>query len=140
MWFEYRQNNSGGGFDFDEEAGISVSVIVEADDYEDANERAERIGLYFNGCETGQDCDCCGDRWSAQWSSDKGEEVPSKYGTPLIEVEDKFGSWMGDQVDTFVHLKDGRKFGFHLVDGRYVYRGDDLPLVLDAPGAKAIES
>ena len=32
MFYDYRQNNSDGGFDVDKKAGISVSVIVEADD------------------------------------------------------------------------------------------------------------
>lgn len=51
MFYEFRQNNSGGVFEIDESRGISLHVIVEADTAEEANERAQRIGLYFNGVE-----------------------------------------------------------------------------------------
>lgn len=155
MYYTFRQNNSGGGFDIDEKRGISITVIVEADSTDDADERAERLGIYFDGCETGQDCDCCGDRWSRAWSHDEAE-VPSVYGTPLIDVgterdpanDSPYGRmspmrWAGDKPDVFVHLKDGRFFGFVLTEGgQYVYAGDpsDLPEALPAAPAKAIES
>lgn len=63
-FFDFSQNNSGGSFVFDEQRGITHFVIVEAMDADHANSVAENIGLYFNGCESGNDCDCCGDRWS----------------------------------------------------------------------------
>lgn len=147
LWYEFRQNNSGGSFVFDETSGISVHVIVEADSAADANERARRIGLYFDGCESGADCDCCGDRWYAQWNDDEGDPVPSEYGTPLIDVapdprwSSLGGGWMGENPECYVHLKDGRFFGFVKVDGRYVYAGDPEDLVEVLPTAhKEIES
>lgn len=63
MFYTFNQNNSGGGFDFDAKRGISRYVIISADSTEDAIKRAEKIGLYFNGVESGDDCECCGDRW-----------------------------------------------------------------------------
>lgn len=60
-WYEFRQNNSGGGFDIDED--VSVYVLIQATSYVEANNKAEDIGIYFDGCDTGRDCDCCGDRW-----------------------------------------------------------------------------
>ena len=57
MFYTYRQNNSGGTFVYDESAGISVNVIIEANSREQAKRRAEQIGLYFDGQ---MDCDCCG--------------------------------------------------------------------------------
>lgn len=49
-WFAYHQNNSGGGFQREPEKGISDYVFIEAADVDAANEHAERIGLYFDGC------------------------------------------------------------------------------------------
>lgn len=107
-FFAYRQNNSGGGFDYDERAGISCFVIVEADSYEEANSIATGIGLYFDGQ---GDCSCCGDRWSELWSGD-GDEIPSIYGEPAGEYLDQEYShkWMKG-YEGFVHYKDGRVEG-----------------------------
>jgi hypothetical protein len=111
MFFTFSQNNSGGGFDFDEAAGISEYVIVEADSAEDANERAESIGLYFDG---DGDCECCGNRWSAQWVGyDRGDEVPSIYDEP-VESATVLIKWMGDNPEAFVHYADGRVTAHHL--------------------------
>lgn len=62
-YFEFNQNNSGGSFEVDEKAGIGHSVIIEANNAIHANAIAENIGIYFNGCDSGSDCPCCGDRW-----------------------------------------------------------------------------
>lgn len=75
MWFEYSQNNSGGSFDIQPQYGIGPRVWIEAASGEDADERALNLGIYFDGCEKGYDCDCCGDRWYPQWG-DSGEEYP----------------------------------------------------------------
>jgi hypothetical protein len=82
-FFEFSQNNSGGSFDENEEEGIGTCVIVEAKDWQDANERARAIGIYFNGCDTGRDCSCCGDRWYRLWEGEEGDPVPSSYGRPV---------------------------------------------------------
>ena len=63
MYFIYRQNNSGGYDVRHDKLGIGNFVIIEAKNAAQANERAETIGLYFNGVEAGSDCECCGDRW-----------------------------------------------------------------------------
>lgn len=150
-FFEFRQNNTGGSFEIDDEAGISILVIVEADGPEDANRRAQELGIYFDGCEDDRDCSCCGDRWSAQWSDDQGEPVPSQYGVPLIDVKPdprwpSLGehSWAGNSPEAWVHLKDGRKFGFHKVNGVFVYKGDTADLQAEGEltlrGMKELES
>ena len=87
-FFHFSQNNSGGSFDIDET--LAHHVIIEAYDALDANTRAMGIGLYFNGCDSGRDCDCCGDRWSAQWSTDCGDDTPLIYGEPPEKCEDYF--------------------------------------------------
>ena len=53
MFYTYRQNNSGGSFVYDEERSLAQYVIVEADSIAEANERAEMLGISFNGVENG---------------------------------------------------------------------------------------
>lgn len=79
-WFNFRQNNSGGYF-----IGAHY-VLIEADNAEEANAIAQANGIYFNGCEAGQDCNCCGDRWctvSDYYATDK----PSIYGDEHVVFE-----------------------------------------------------
>lgn len=77
--FTYRQNNSGGVYDFPKWTGPAdmggvfaasdwqdeqVDVWVMADSAAQADQRIQDwAGVYFDGCASGQDCDCCGDRW-----------------------------------------------------------------------------
>lgn len=63
MFYTYRQNLSGGRFDFFPERGISHLVVIEADSAEAADAKAEGLGIYFQGTQADIDCDCCGDRW-----------------------------------------------------------------------------
>lgn len=62
-WWEYRQNNSGGSFDPD--GGMSTWIWAHSASQADAI--AEQNGIYFDGCRSGADCPCCGDRWSTAW-------------------------------------------------------------------------
>lgn len=95
-FFDFRQNNSGGGHDIDEDSGIGVHVIVEAESADDANRRAEDIGLYFDGCDDNRDCPCCGDRWYRQYPSDGEDVMPRPY------------DWSEGYGPSFVHFADGR--------------------------------
>jgi len=56
-FYTFRQNNSGGYWN-----GPKY-VIIEAFNAEHANELAGNNDIYFHGCATGTDCECCGDRW-----------------------------------------------------------------------------
>jgi hypothetical protein len=78
-FFLFRQNNSGGSFAVNE--AVAHSVIIEAYSVKDANARAEDVGIYFNGCDTGADCSCCGDRWYEAQDHD-GTDTPLIYGEP----------------------------------------------------------
>lgn len=100
-FFEYSQNNSGGGFDLDE--NVSYTVYVEADSAEEANKKAEEIGIYFDGIDKGLDCECCGDRWYPAYG--EGTELPEMYGVPLDDIKEKplF------KVSAIIHYKDGTK-------------------------------
>lgn len=57
-WYRFNQNNTGGKWQ-----GPAMIVGVEAESVADALYIAPRFGLYFNGCDAGLDCKCCGDRW-----------------------------------------------------------------------------
>ena len=100
-FYTFSQNNSGGSFVNSDLEGISEYVIIEALNAENANNRAEEIGIYFDGCDDGRDCDCCGDRWYSTDNND-GEEVPSIYGKPLENMEKS-----GYRNNCFVHYLDG---------------------------------
>lgn len=110
MFYSFNQNNSGGSFVIDDD--VAHYVIIEADSADAANERAESIGIYFDGCETGYDCPCCGDRWYSAWSEDEGQETPSIYGKPLAEHED----WFTPKGEPYAHVyyADGRKETFRI--------------------------
>ena len=108
-FYHFSQNNSGGSFDFDEDSGITVHVIIEATDHANANDIAEDAGIYFDGCRDGVDCNCCGDRWYPAW--DDGDENPSVYGDELTdEWAPKFSKLAPNGFgEACVHFLDGTK-------------------------------
>lgn len=107
MFYSFRQNNSGGSFRIDPDAGISVNVIIEADSATEANERANEIGIYFQGVYWEQDCECCGDRWDPVDSYD-ASSVPSIYGRPIKDEGASISTrWAGDSPEGFIHYADG---------------------------------
>jgi hypothetical protein len=84
-FYHYRQNNSYGAFDFTDK--LTANVVIEADSPDQADKRAEQIGLYFDGCSSGIDCPCCGDRWyRASGTSYDSYEFPAVYGTPFDKL------------------------------------------------------
>ncbi len=107
-FYQYRQNNSGGGFDFDENAGISVYVIIEADSASEADDKAEKIGLYFDGR---GDCSTCGYRWSEASEFYDRDERPMIYDTPIEDYSFDGGpysyKWIKHGPEAYVHFKDG---------------------------------
>lgn len=103
-FYTFRQNNSGGAFIVSKKDGISVHVIIEALNADDANTRAEEIGLYFDGCSKSMDCSCCGDRWRRTDESD-GYDVPCIYGEPITNTEN------ADYAENcYVHYLEGEFF------------------------------
>lgn len=103
MFFTYRQNNTGGEFRVNTELGIGEWVIVEADSAEEANEKSQTIGVYFHGCYYGQDCGCCGDRWS-KIDEEEGTEEPKIYDESPEEYKK---SMYGREKTVVVHYKNG---------------------------------
>lgn len=114
-FFIFNQNNSGGSFRYSKESGISRYVIIEAVDAEAAMNRAEDIGLYFDGVANDMDCECCGDRWHRPWS-DEGTDEPSIYGVHPSEhhVEgSRYRFFKADEFEIAVHYMDNRIEWYH---------------------------
>ena len=86
MFYTYHQNNSGGSYEVNSD--VAWYVIIEAPDAETADALAQTKGVYFDGCESGRDCDCCGDRWYC--ATGAGSLEPLVYGRQLSEVNSKF--------------------------------------------------
>jgi hypothetical protein len=77
-WFKFDQNNSGGVFIRDDR--VAHTVWIQARSADEANAKAESIGIYFDGCDTGDDCPCCGDRWYATSDHETDRyEVPEEF-------------------------------------------------------------
>ncbi len=87
-FYEFRQNNSGGSFDVDD--NVCKWMFVEASNSEQANDIAQTLGVYFNGCQDGMDCDCCGDRWNEADEQDAIDlkEYGKSYSTTFATIED----------------------------------------------------
>jgi hypothetical protein len=88
MFYCFDQNNSGGSFHEDDR--VCQHVIIEADSAGQANELAEDLGIYFDGCDQGIDCSCCGDRWYPAW--DDGDQEPNIYGKDPAAYKPTFSS------------------------------------------------
>lgn len=65
MFYQFNQNNSGGSFVVNDK--LCHNVIIEADNADEAINKAEELGCYWDGVLNGRDCSCCGDRWSKSW-------------------------------------------------------------------------
>ena len=71
----FHQNNSGGVFVIDDK--LCPRVYIKAVSAEEANKKAEEIGIYFNGVINDIDCPCCGDRWYPVSEGDAVEKYPN---------------------------------------------------------------
>jgi len=76
-FYHFSQNNSGGHF------SGPPHVVIEAINASEANYIAQQNDIYFNGCASGIDCTCCGDRWYEKWSDGDGNDQPCVYGEPI---------------------------------------------------------
>ena len=112
MFHTFNQNNSGGSFDHN--TNIRHYVIVEGNDRDDIIRRAEGVGIYFNGCDSGMDCTCCGDRWYTPWDGAYLDTVPSLYGKPVKVRDSDDKTFIGFLArdkgsDVVIHYKDGSR-------------------------------
>lgn len=105
MFYTFRQNNSGGSFDRDDY--VDIYVIIEASSADKANSIAQSIGIYFDGVDKGQDCECCGDRWYSVSEND-GTDIPEIYGKSAIDEYSNLIVYY--ESGTIKHIKtNGRK-------------------------------
>ena len=93
MFYEFEQNNSGGSFDVNDK--VCHRLFIEADSFEEAIEKAEDLGCYWNGVSKGIDCPCCGDRWHKPWD-DNGETFPKDYKVNVYGSLDKWYKKFGN--------------------------------------------
>lgn len=102
----FDQNNTGGRFVRTD--ALDHDVIIEAADKDAAVKKALAIGIYFDGCADGQDCPCCGDRWSEPWSDD-GDDAPEIYGKVVTDLSTEREP---EKRSIVVHYADGTvKYG-----------------------------
>ncbi len=87
-FYEFCQNNSGGNFHVDN--NICHQLFIEAKNATQANDIAQYLGVYFDGCAKGMDCYCCGDRWheADTHSSIDLEEVSKAFKIPFTTIEE----------------------------------------------------
>jgi len=103
-FFHFDQNNSGGGYDADE--NVAPIVVIEAVDADAANDKAEELGVYFGGVSDGRDCECCGDRWYAVEDYDAKDKPDER----LIL---QHASWKNQGSPyAHVHYADGKKLSY----------------------------
>jgi hypothetical protein len=102
-FYEFKQNNTGGSFDVDEQ--LCNHLIIEAKDENEAIQKAESMGVYFNGCDEGMDCPCCGDRWY----------TPSELDSPY-----QYGSFEKEEAETVAE-----KYAGTIVPSRYKRKGEE---------------
>jgi hypothetical protein len=109
MYYTYRQNNSGGQFTLDKKRGITMFVVIFAETSEEADKKAEDIGLYFNGVEKDIDCGCCGDRWYPN-TYEKPTKTPMIYGkTPTKFLKSRLHfRFVEEGFEICIHLKNGK--------------------------------
>ena len=113
-FFIFDQNNSYGVFDVNSK--VSYHVIVEADTASDANDKAESIGIYFDGDDDddadGADCPCCGPRWYMAYG--EGKELPMHYSTVitndmLYDGDDDNDNYFADTKTGYIYYADGTR-------------------------------
>lgn len=122
-FYEFSQNNSGGQWDVDDK--LCHRVIIEADTYGEAERMAKDLGVYFDGCDKGLDCNCCGDRWYSgniidlNRINDKGYEVSvfDRIGNPEKLWQTKYGKY---EIAENPKWNDG--FAFRHFEGKIKFK------------------
>jgi len=94
-FYEFSQNNSGGSFTVTKD--LCHRLFIEAKSEDEAIDKAEQLGCYWNGCEEGMDCDCCGDRW---------------HSSPNVINLTGYGKKGGYEVGIWSHYKDAEALWF----------------------------
>lgn len=140
-FFEFTQNNSGGSHYVDDK--ICHRLLIEANSNDEASDIAEGLGVYYDGCESGMDCECCGDRWYRPWSSD-GIQFPYSYGTFTSEEANKIAetyngkvkladkAWYNRDTDVVFETPESYmqyvadEYGWTIPDARIFYKNGEV--------------
>tara|TARA_R110000868_G_scaffold74313_1_gene214838 strand:+ start:896 stop:1228 length:333 start_codon:yes stop_codon:yes gene_type:complete len=104
-FYMWRQNNTGGSFITD--GDLSRFVVIEAESYEKAEEKALNLGVYYNGVDSERDCSCCGDRW---YEGDMVIPFADKNIEDYLQREED--EYPCRDTMTILHLADGSKKTF----------------------------
>lgn len=110
MFYEFNQNNSGGSFDVTDT--LCHRLLIQADNEKDAILVAESLGCYWNGCDSGTDCDCCGDRWSKDFI-DEIPESDIKYDDIVFQNVEQYAQHFANEYgwttpDCRIFYKNGK--------------------------------
>lgn len=89
-FYEFNQNNSGGNFVIDKDAGIFEIVYIEASSSQEADFIAKNIGIYFDGVSKNIDCYCCGDRWALATESESYDSFESVLKAQKYNYHERF--------------------------------------------------
>lgn len=96
MFYTFSQNNSGSSI-----KGTAY-IVIEADSATKANSLAEDRGVYFDGCISGYDCSCCGDRWYPVDDYD-ATETPTYSSYDLSLPREEFLATYGASVSKYAY-------------------------------------
>lgn len=125
-FYEWDQNNSGGSFVVDDK--LCHIVIIEADTLDEAEQKAFDMGVYYNGCSDGIDCDCCGDRWDQPYEEVK---LPADYSENTYGEGKNFLKVTGrveiilDTIEVYAQRK-ADKWGWTTPDVRIYYKNGEV--------------
>ncbi len=133
-FYIWDQNNSGGSFRTNDK--LCHRVCIEADSYKEAESKALDMGVYYNGVEGGQDCECCGDRWS------KGNKVKLPADYSEYDYDKKTYKRLGKSKEIILttvedyaqHLAN--KYGWTTPDARIFYKNGTVKEVFIERGIK----
>ena len=117
QWFKYRQNNSGGVFTYP-----AAMVFVQATSAVKADRLAKRaVGIYFDGVESGVDCDCCGDRWNCAYVGD-GQDAPTFHGHGIADSDGNFCPTVASDLFAMAAEDGVPDIALVFADGHVTYR------------------
>jgi len=109
-FYMFSQNNSGGTFAVDDR--LCHRVVIQALTEEEAVSKAEDLGCYWDGCDNGIDCNCCGDRW---YKSPEEVKLPMKKSTyhSQIKTVKEYCQYLADSYgwttpDSRIFYKSGK--------------------------------
>lgn len=95
---------------------IAPWVIIEARNPGEANTLAMELGVYFDGCRSGQDCLCCGDRWT-RVTDCQARPRPAIYGdSDFVRIANRTERVIPGRVAIIIRNLSGKTQFFHKLD------------------------